>query len=272
MEFNPENRTSQKEGFTLIELLVVIAIIGLLAALLLPAVQSARDAVRRTKCSNNLHNIGIAIHHFADVAHTLPVGSESLVGSEHAWSSRILPYLEQVNLYQEMDFKSAWNAPRNQVPTFANISIYRCPSAVKEFDGKQDYGGIQGTALTQLPIGLAANQAFGSGALIVTSKWQPRPVPLAGIVDGLSTTICVGESVDRDPLNSGRWACGRNCFSQNAQRINRGGLGDLLSNHPMGAHVLFVDGHSQLLNESIDPFVLGSMCTRNGSEVITDSF
>ncbi len=271
MEFKITRRISLVSGFTLVELLVVVAIIGVLVGLLLPAVQSAREAARRVQCSNNLHNIGLSIHNFADVARMLPAGSESLAGTEHAWSTKILPFLEQASVYQAIDLTAAWDSSGNQQPTLANISTYRCPSAIRNFDGKQDYGGIQGTALTQLPIGLASNQAFGCGALIVTARVQARAVRLADLVDGLSATICVGESVDRDPLNSGRWACGRNCFSQNATRINKGGLGDLLSHHPLGAQVLFADGHCQLLNESVDPFVLGAICTRNGSEVVSDS-
>lgn len=266
------SRSRLKPAFTLIELLVVLSIIGVLIGLLLPAVQSAREAARRTHCSNNLHNIGIAIHSFADINRTFPAGSESLAGTEHAWSTKILPHLEHSTLYQGLDQKAEWNSPNNQLLTLANISTYRCPSAEKDFSGKQDYGGIQGTSLTQLPIGLAPNQAFGCGSLIVTSASQSKSVRIGDFIDGLSTTICVGESSDRDPLHAGRWACGRNCFSQNAPKINRGGLGDLLSKHSQGAQVLFADGHCQLLNESIDSWILGSICTRNGSEPVGDIY
>lgn len=264
--------TKPRLGFTLVELLVVISIIGVLAGLLLPAVQMARETARRTQCLNNLKNIGLAIHNFESARRTLPAGSEARNGTEHAWSTQILPFMEQSNVYQGMDLKAVWNAPSNLQATLSNISIYRCPSATKDFLGKQDYGGIQGSALTQLPTGMAANQAFGCGALIVTSTVQPQAVRIGDMLDGLSTTLCVGESADREPLQSGRWACGRNCFSQNAPKINRGGLGDLLSKHPQGVNVLFADGHAQLLSESIDSLVLGSLCTRNGREVVDETF
>ena len=264
--------TKPRTGFTLIELLVVISIIGVLVGFLLPAVQMARESARRTQCINNLKNIGLALHNFESARRSLPAGSEARKGTEHAWSTHALPYMEQSNVYQGLDLKLVWDAPHNLAATLTNISIYRCPSTALDFPGKQDYGGIQGSALTQLPVGMAAHQAFGCGALIVTSAVQPQAVRLGDFVDGLSTTLCVGESVDRDPLHSGRWACGRNCFSQNAPKINRGGLGDLLSKHPQGVNVLFTDGHTQLLSESMDSLVLGSLCTRNGSEVVDDTF
>ncbi len=264
--------TKPRRAFTLVELLVVISIIGVLAGLLLPAVQMAREAARRAQCLNNLKNIGLAIHNFESARRTLPAGSEARNGTEHAWSTQTLPFLEQSNVYQRLDLKAVWNAPSNLQVALTNISIYRCPSATKDFPGKQDYGGIQGSALTQLPFGMAAHQAFGCGSLIVTSTAQAQSIRISDVVDGLSTTICVGESVDRDSLHSGRWACGRNCFSQNAPKINRGGLGDLLSHHPQGVNVLFADGHTQLLSESMDSLVLGALCTRNGREVIEDIF
>lgn len=262
----PDTGASKRNAFTLVELLVVISIIGVLVGLLLPAVQMAREAARRTQCSSNMHNIGLALHNFEDTYRRLPAGSEGVNRTEHAWSSLILPFAEQGSTFSALDLKSAWNSPRNSPANATVVPIYRCPSGVLDFAGQQDYGGIQGTGLTGLPIGDAAHQAFGCGALIVTSSDQPRAITISSVVDGLSSTLCVGESVDRSSDSSGRWACGRNCFSQNAWQINKGGLGDLLSRHPQGAQALFLDGHNQLLSESIDSQVLGAICTRNGSE------
>jgi prepilin-type N-terminal cleavage/methylation domain-containing protein len=100
-------RYSCKRGFTLIELLVVIAIIGILVSLLLPAVQQAREAARRTQCRNNLKQYGLAIHNYHDVYNQFPLGAGGPAGSRLprlTWQVRILPYMDQVNVYDRIDF------------------------------------------------------------------------------------------------------------------------------------------------------------------------
>ena len=260
-------------GFTLVELLVVLSVIGILSGLLLPAVQMAREAARRTQCQNNLRNIGIALHNFSDVHRRLPLGNDKLSGTLHAWSARLLPFLEQPALYAQFDWKQPWNEPgRNAQAAQAHLSVYRCPSAVKDFPGKQDYGGLLGTSLMQLPLGEGPQDAFGCGALVASNPDQPQPVPLASIIDGLSNTLCVAESVDREPLAAGRWACGLNCFAQAEALDLHNAQGDMESKHPYGVPVLYADGHVSLLPLSLDLQVLGSLCTRNGGEPVTAAF
>jgi len=93
-----------RNGFTLVELLVVIAIIGVLIALLLPAVQQAREAARRMQCSNNLKQLGLALHNFENTYQKLPMGNNSL----YNWKITILPYVEQSVVYDQLDFSVVW--------------------------------------------------------------------------------------------------------------------------------------------------------------------
>src|SRR5271156_3765992 len=108
------NRQSRM-GFTLIELLVVISIIATLAALILPAVQQAREAARRTTCRNNLKQIGLALHNYESAFGTFPCGSTSIIDYGvwsstpsqyhlHSWTSLILPNLDQANLYNQVNY------------------------------------------------------------------------------------------------------------------------------------------------------------------------
>ena len=109
-------KSKSHSGFTVIELLVVIAIIAILIALLLPAVQQAREAARRTQCRNNLKQIGLAIHNYADVCNYLPPSAcinptLTATGNNGSWGihGRILPYLEQGNLSAKVDLSIAWD-------------------------------------------------------------------------------------------------------------------------------------------------------------------
>ena len=127
--------THRRSGFTLVELLVVIAIIGILIALLLPAVQAAREAARRTQCTNNLKQIALAIHTYHDVYKVFPAAAycgttgTSQIGHCHSWLESLLPQLEQAPLFGQINFKVANNMDVN--PAVLNeivINGLMCPS------------------------------------------------------------------------------------------------------------------------------------------------
>ncbi len=123
----------RQHGFTLVELLVVIAIIGILVALLLPAVQAAREAARRSQCINNLKQIGLALHNYHDAHKTLPAGSGGVTYKpeykvQAPWAAALLPYLELQNHYDMFDFDVNMRHPNNRNAVQVPVEVYLCPS------------------------------------------------------------------------------------------------------------------------------------------------
>src|SRR6187200_2715856 len=109
-----------RRGFTLIELLVVIAIIGVLIALLLPAVQAAREAARRMQCTNNLKQMALAVHNYHDANQTFPYAYQQSI-SHHA---RLLPYMEQSPLYEQVNFSFSYSNAVNDIPRNTRINNF----------------------------------------------------------------------------------------------------------------------------------------------------
>ena len=166
-------------GFSLVELLAVVAVIGTLVSLSLPAVQHAREAARRTSCSNNLHQMGLALSGYEAARRSFPPGDDAITFRHHAWSSFILPYLEEGNLGHRVDYSRRWNAVGGNADLADQVvSTYICPSGMERFPGKQDYGGILGTSVQlddtdPLPFGFEH-----AGVLYATAATCPRPVGL----------------------------------------------------------------------------------------------
>lgn len=139
MSSRQANRTAQ--GFTLVELLVVIAIIGVLVALLLPAIQAAREAARRTECINKLKQIGLAAQNYLAAKKTFPIGSQADNEADriivHQWTVYLMPYLELSSLYDQYDFKVGDRGPGFDTingPLFRTpIAAYQCPSSEQGF-------------------------------------------------------------------------------------------------------------------------------------------
>jgi prepilin-type N-terminal cleavage/methylation domain-containing protein len=216
-------KVARSSGFTLVELLVVIAIIGVLVALLLPAVQAAREAARRSSCSNNTKQIGIALHNYHDTFNTFPAGVLRRAGGTGGfptngdvsglglnWLAQLLPFVEQGTLYDRINLNVDW-ADANNAPYYTTvIKSFVCPSdpntGVKWNNtwARGCYAGNLGKQnnSTSHYVNVAGDRKgiFGFG----------QSANMAAVIDGLSNTVAVWEvraGVAADPR--GTWALGR---------------------------------------------------------------
>jgi prepilin-type N-terminal cleavage/methylation domain-containing protein/prepilin-type processing-associated H-X9-DG protein len=272
---------SSRRGFTLIELLVAIAIIGVLIALALPAVQSARESARTMQCKSNMRQFGLALHNFESTYRTLPAGNDFAGNARHSWCTRVLPYLEQSTLFNQYNWSMPWNDttastnPTNSVITQTNLPIFRCPSEPYDRLGGIDYGGNFGTTKTGMAVGFDQDAGWESGALLVLNANTVRPQKTAAKLDefsdGTSQTFLVYECSGRE-AEAGFWGSGTNCLAIEYP-INDNIDGEtIVSKHPMGGHVLFADGHVAFLSNSADLNMLAKMATRSRSEVVESAY
>jgi prepilin-type N-terminal cleavage/methylation domain-containing protein/prepilin-type processing-associated H-X9-DG protein len=205
-------RCHAHRGVTLIELLVAIAIIGVLIALLLPAVQAVREAARRVPCTNNLKQIGLGLHNYAQIHGALPPGYVSNwdpeflreTGPGWGWASMILPQLDQAPIYDRIDFRRPIQDPTQATVRTVPIGVYLCPSDDMPSRWTASVGlvKVNGGVIEELLIPLC--EVAGSNYVGVYGVGEPgvggdgvffrnRSVRLAEITDGLSQTLAVGE-------------------------------------------------------------------------------
>ncbi len=258
-------------GFTLIELLVVIAIIAILIGLLLPAIQKVRESAARTRCINNLKQLGLGLLQYHDANGTFPA-SKATTPVIITWVPFIFPYVEQTALFQRYDFTSDWNVAPNDVnpggPDQVALPILLCPSALpgrlaSNKRGITDYDAVNSITnpdayVTTMPkkpadVGVMANNAYRR---------------ITDVTDGTSNTLILAESAGRNDKwqmgakvgtgATGAWAnpateihvtgfdiasatlpgaCGVNCTNQN----------EIYAFHPAGANILMTDGSVHML-------------------------
>jgi prepilin-type N-terminal cleavage/methylation domain-containing protein/prepilin-type processing-associated H-X9-DG protein len=192
----------RRSGFTLIELLVVIAIIAVLIALLLPAVQSAREAARRIQCVNNEKQIGLAMHNYQESRGCLPGADMVFNVTELSALSNVLPYLEQTNVYNSINFDFSYQDPNNATAMMTIINGFVCPSdlpdAIPSLGGQTNYMANMGSGIVwQSAIGVNAGLPQPNGIFYANSA-----TTFAAINDGLSNTTMYSERVLADGNNS----------------------------------------------------------------------
>ena len=293
-----------RKAFTLVELLVVIAIIGILVALLLPAIQAAREAARRSECGNKVKQIAVALQNYHDTYKLLPSGG--IQETQMSWHVSVLPFLEQQALFDQFAFTTGGYTQPNKNALAANVMpAYLCPSGVikmsqettslytTHYYGNMGPKGInpvtgqpyQGN-MTTLPGG-SCNEGTHGGlsnqGVLRTNQYRA----FADILDGTSNTFMVGERswVQRNaPTGYERyrdwvrgatgtpdcWICGaknvaRPINDQVVSKFNDIAFG---SEHPGGTHFVKVDASVSFISETIDFNLYLSLASRDGNETL----
>ncbi len=296
-----------RRGFSLIEILIVLAIVGVLGALLLPAIQAAREAARRVKCASNLKQMGLALSVYHESVGSLPMGYVATPSRDvyatspgWGWASLILPQIEQGPLYAATNFDLPVESSPNQTLRSTVLDLYLCPSDTDS--GLYDVQGQWGR-----PIGVFATNSyaacFGAGLDVGDFPDQGnglfrrnRVVRFAEILDGTATTISIGErgaclvqtpwvgapdggisvfSDDEPGLVSDYSAVGRGAELVFAHAgdvgLNAPGTtaADFYSAHVGMANFLFADGSVRPVRSTITLQVYRALCTRSGGEIVS---
>jgi len=279
-------------GFTLVELLVVIAIIGILVALLLPAINAAREAARRAACTSNLRQVGLGILNFESARRAFPP-AYTTTPQDHSSFAFILPYIEEQAIYDLYDLSKNWSATANRPATQTTIATFVCPSVGLQREWFTDYaicstisdasGDAYQTLISQNRVRARTNRYNDNGTMRVDLRSILRRdeyVPRRRIADGFSYTYMVFECGGRpqryvygqlqpnaNAVSGARWADPANHFwVHNYPIINFNNNNEIYSFHPGGVNMVFGDGAVRFVAETIDPEVFVSQFTANGLE------
>ncbi|MEN1679655.1 MAG: DUF1559 domain-containing protein [Planctomycetota bacterium] len=296
----------RRHGYTLVELLVVVTVVTILIGLLLPAVQAAREAARARTCTNNLKQIGLALHSYESSYRRLPPGArlhDQPMQPSIGWRVEILSHVEQATLHDQMEPQQHGGAKDVSVARSLAPSLYQCPSAERPFataqtDSVSHYAGVSGAYRGDERIDLedtACGDVYTNGILYPGSETR-----LAEITDGTSNTLMVGERlyIFRDwvsgatrlespfklicsgatknvrfPINSAPALTGYHVGDQLAppDAVKDKLLNDLYfaSSHPGGANFLLADGSVHFVSERLDFPTFQDLATKSGAEVVS---
>jgi hypothetical protein len=242
------SRAGETDSKTVI--IIVLAVVGGglllvclgLAAFLIPAVQSAREAARRTQSKNNLAQIGLALHNYHDLYKTFPPGGVYAADGtpHHSWQTMLLPYVDNVSLFSQIDFNVPWTDPRNEGYFRTVVFTYLNPSE----------------PMQTTPEGFAVSHIAGNQHVFFeNSRWR-----IADTIDGTSNTVFAGEVAAGfkawgDPTNIRDPAAGIRHDATTFGRTNA-----------EGCHFLLMDGSVRFLSQDVDPAVLKAIATPKGGE------
>jgi prepilin-type N-terminal cleavage/methylation domain-containing protein/prepilin-type processing-associated H-X9-DG protein len=293
-------------GFTLIELLVVMAIIAVLTALLLTAVQEAREAARRVQCVNNLKQVGLALHNYHSANNVFAIGyiawpnaDTNVTSPGWGWASALLPALDQQPLYNATNFSLVIEDPSNSTTRTTSLTIFVCPT--DRFTGLFTMTDVNNLPIAEVQtnsyagnfgrdINIAKNPGGGNGMFVRNLAFGIRDV-----TDGTSQTVTVSERgslLTRVPwigaINGGICRITPGSPSQStrtktapveplARADTNGGIStnlffdpdDFYSPHPAGLNFLMCDGSVRFIKASISPAVYGDLCSRNIGEIVS---
>ncbi len=298
-------QTTKRVGFTLVELLVVIAIIGILVALLLPAVQAAREAARRTQCNNNLKQIGLALHNYHDTFKTFPAGA--ITSNEVSWHVLVLPYLELATLHARFNFNAGqYDSGTNHVgrngEAFNRVDAYLCPSSPVErmllnaphnanppevLGGQAPYTthyyGVMGPKGTNPSTGVAYswNNVGSHGGFARQGMFGPNSkIGLRDATDGSSNTFLVGEISWTNNVTGTRyrswmrgcrtndWIAGCRNVTNSINTPSIAVFHDIAfgSQHPGGTHFVLGDAAVRFVAQTVDLTAYRATASRDGDE------
>ena len=241
------------------------AVGGVLVALLLPAVQQAREAARRTQSKNNLRTIGLALHNYHDVFGHFPRGTpeqpDRPVEERLSWAYELLPYLEEAVAYEGADREQGWAGQGNAELIGKKFDVFRNPSqpGQREYESAGDYVAIAGVGANaaELPDNDLKAGIFG----------YDRKTSFRSVTDGTSNTMMVADS---SQPNVSMFAGGKPTVRGFSQQPYLNGPDGIGSPHPGIVHVLMADGSVRALAVETDPQIIEALATKAGGEVVGD--